>query len=142
MPTSEATFVDANVLIYAHDISAGTKHRIAAGLIEKFWEADPIFPAISVQVLQETYVNLIKKQVPSPTAEKLIRSYLDWNVIINDSGLLMEGIRLKDKLHLSFWDSLLVAAAHKAQVKYILTEDLTHNREYEGVKVINPFLSS
>ena len=44
-------FVDANVLIYAFDTSAGKKHTRAGQLLARFWESGT--GCLSVQVLQE-----------------------------------------------------------------------------------------
>ena len=37
--TSDKTFADSNVLIYAHDVDAGRRHEIARGLLRDLWVA-------------------------------------------------------------------------------------------------------
>jgi predicted nucleic acid-binding protein len=57
------TFVDTNVLIYAHDIDASTKHHIAKSILRELWSERT--GVLSMQVLQEFYVNITRK-IPSP----------------------------------------------------------------------------
>ena len=74
---SADTFVDTNILIYAHDLDAGVKHRCAARVIQTLWETG--VGIISTQVLQEFYVNVTQK-IPQPlpysVARRLIQHYL------------------------------------------------------------------
>ncbi len=85
-------FVDTNILVYAHDRDAGDKHQAAKSNVAGLWNR-PMTPAISVQVLQELYVNLIRKDVSVDDARQTITDYCAWHVVDNDAVLLMEGIR-------------------------------------------------
>jgi predicted nucleic acid-binding protein len=42
---------------------------------------------------------------------------------------------------ISFWDSLIVAAARVVGCRYLLSEDLQRGQELDQVMVVNPFLS-
>jgi predicted nucleic acid-binding protein len=67
--TSDKTFVDSNVLIYAHDVDADRKHEIAKGLLRDLWVART--GVLSTQVLHEFYVNVTRKirtPLPKPTS--------------------------------------------------------------------------
>ena len=131
-------FVDSNIIIYAHDLDEGKKHIIAEKRLQELWQQD--IPAnISIQVLQECYVNLIRKNMPLKDVEETIIDYLKWNIINNDQAILKEGMHLKRKYNLSLWDALIIAAAKAAQVKIILSEDLNDDQTYDGIRVINPF---
>lgn len=55
----EKLFIDTNILLYAYDKDAGIKHEQANALIKKLWDTGS--GVLSVQVLQEFYVNIIKK---------------------------------------------------------------------------------
>ena len=61
--TTNLQFVDTNVLIYAHDLSAGPKHARANELLRQLWQTRA--GCLSIQVLQEFYVNVTRK-VASP----------------------------------------------------------------------------
>jgi predicted nucleic acid-binding protein len=58
-----AGFVDANVLVYAHDGSAGDKRTRARELVQELWNSGE--GCLSVQVLQELFVALTR-HVPRP----------------------------------------------------------------------------
>lgn len=49
-------FVDTNILVYAHDRSAGNKYETARDLLKNLWEKKN--GCLSIQVLQEFYVTL------------------------------------------------------------------------------------
>lgn len=69
----------------------------------------------------------------------IIEDLFQWDIVVNDKALLIEGMRLKTKLKLSFRDSLIIAAAKSAKVNVILSEDLAAGQLYEGIRVSNPF---
>jgi predicted nucleic acid-binding protein len=41
---------------------------------------------------------------------------------------------------LNWWDSLIVAAARISECDYLLTEDLNHGQDLDGLRVIDPFV--
>ncbi len=132
-------FVDTNILVYAHDIDAGEKYRIARDKISALWHRD-LLPSISVLVLQEFYVNLIRKKVATPLARETVTNYLEWDVIDNDRFLFIEGLRWKEKCNLAYWDALILAAARKAKAKEVWSEDLASGQNYDGIMVVNPLI--
>ena len=91
----KGVFVDTNILIYAHDLDAKEKHTLAKEKLIYLWKSE-LVPSISIQVLQEFYVNLIKKDISLKIARETITNYLEWNVIPNGEDLLLEGIRIKE----------------------------------------------
>ena len=139
--SNDPVFVDTNILVYAHDKDAGDKYLLAKAKVESLWNRQ-ILPSISVQVLQEFYVNLVRKKVKASDAREAVLNYLEWDVIDNDRALLLEGMRLQETWRLSFWDALIIAAAKRAKVKELWSEDLNPGQNFEGVVVINPLLES
>jgi predicted nucleic acid-binding protein len=135
--SDDQVFVDTNILVYAHDKDAGDKYRIAKETVKSLWDR-PLLPSISIQVLQEFYVNLIRKKVPASDAREAVSCYLEWDVIDNDRFLLLEGIRIKEKWSISYWDALILAAAKRAKARELWSEDLNRGQHYEGVMVVNP----
>lgn len=136
--TDKHTFVDTNILVYAHDSDAKEKHRIANALVRELWKRS-YPPAVSAQVLGELYVNLERKGASRTQCEEITLTYADWEVIPNTVRLLKDALQVKAKYKLSFWDSLIVAAAQQAKAKILLTEDLSHKQKYGSVQAINPF---
>ena len=134
------TFVDTNVLVYAYDRAAGEKHERARSLIRSLWETGT--GAVSVQVLQELYVSIRRKARHPVSAEKaraLIEDYLAWNPVINDGALLMAALGVEKRYRLSFWDAMIVAAAQKAGVETLYSEDFNDGQAFGPVRVVNPF---
>ncbi|MBT4499476.1 MAG: PIN domain-containing protein [Gemmatimonadetes bacterium] len=132
-------FVDTNLLVYAHDRDAADRHEKAKALVAELWRR-PMLPAISVQVLQELYVNLIRKQVSDMEARETIADYRTWYVVENDAMLLMEGIEIRERLQSSFWDGLILAAAKRARAGVIWSEDFNTGQDYDGVVAVNPLI--
>jgi len=136
---SDRVFVDTNILVYAHDLSAQDRHTRAATIVESLWETET--GVISTQVLQEFYVTVtrkIKNPLTPTEAREIIRNYLAWPVQINDPEMTIRASEIEEKNSLSFWDALIVAAALRLQAKKIITEDLNHGQIIEGVLVENP----
>ena len=134
------TFVDTNVLVYAYDRAAGEKHERARSLIRSLWETGT--GAVSVQILQELYVNIRRKARHPVSAEKaraLIEDYLAWNPVVNDGALLMAALGVEKRYRLSFWDAMIVAAAQKAGVETLYSEDFNDGQAFGPVRVVNPF---
>lgn len=132
-------FIDTNILVYAHDREAGDKHNIAKDLVADFWHEDQ-WPSISVQVLQEFYVNLQRKGVPIPEARDAVKDYAAWPVIENSVALLEAGINEMERWQLSLWDGLILAAARYAGAVVVYSEDLSDTQDYGGIRVENPFV--
>jgi predicted nucleic acid-binding protein len=137
---SDRIFVDTNILVYAHDVSAGDRHAKAFAIIESLWEMETW--VISVQVLQEFYVTVtrkIKNPLKPYETREIIRNYLAWPMQINDPEMTIRASEIEEKNGLFFWDALIVAAAIQLQAKKIITEDFNHGQIIEGVLVENPF---
>jgi predicted nucleic acid-binding protein len=134
-------FVDTNVLIYAHDMDAGLKHDRAVSIVSGLWEKEN--GILSVQVLQEFYVNVTRKisrPLTPASARGLIQNYLAWHVETNEPSTVLLASEIGERNLLSFWDALIVASASKAGADRILSEDLNHGQVIEGILIENPFL--
>ncbi|RJP79410.1 MAG: PIN domain-containing protein [Desulfobacteraceae bacterium] len=137
----EKTFVDTNILVYAHDLDATGKRKIAQKTLSDLWENGT--GTISIQVLHEFYVTVTRKiqnPISIATARGIIENYLTWPLIINDEKTMMHATEIEERYRLSFWDALILAAACRAKAEILLTEDLSHDQEIEGIQIVNPFL--
>jgi len=135
------TFVDTNVLVYAHDRGAGPKRERALTLLETLWNRGQ--GALSTQVLQEFYVNVRRKAVKPVSvkqARDLVTNYLAWNPVVNDGATMLEAIDLEQRYKLSFWDSMIVVAAMKSGAVTLCSEDFSHGQKFGTVQVVNPFI--
>ncbi|HUK25319.1 MAG TPA: PIN domain-containing protein [Terriglobales bacterium] len=138
---SDKSFVDTNVLIYAHDVDAGAKHDVAKIVLRELWSQRT--GVLSVQVLQEFYVNVTGK-IATPLgkdeARLLVNSYSIWCTETTPAEIAT-AFRIEDEARIGFWDALIVASAAKCGALRILSEDLNAGQKIAGIRVENPFAS-
>jgi predicted nucleic acid-binding protein len=132
-------FLDTNILVYAHDRNAGEKHTRAKALVEGFWKRRET-PALSVQVLQELHVNLTRKSVDAELSAQIVSRYLSWRVVDNTGHLLRQAFAEQGRWKLSFWDSLIIAAARRVGVSTLWSEDFNPGQDYGGLTVVDPLI--
>ena len=132
-------FVDTNILIYAHDRSAGVKHNRANELIRRLWDSGA--GVLSTQVLQELCINLRRRVSPALAVgevRSLLQDYLAWEIVVNDADSVLNALDLEVKYKVSFWDALILQAAEDSGASIIYSEDLSAGRSYGDLRVINP----
>ena len=116
----DKVFLDTNILVYAYDISSGSKHDVARNIVADLWNFRT--GVLSIQVLQELFVTVTKK-IPKPldvkTTRDIVRDFLLWEVVDNDGELMMAAMDVQMKYHYAFWDSLIIAAAIKSGASII-----------------------
>lgn len=137
---SDRTFIDTNVLIYAHDKDANAKHQIAREVLQELWSEKT--GVLSTQVLQEFYVNVTRK-ILSPLSKDLARfvvsSYAIW-CIDTTTAEISAAFRIEDESQIGFWDALIVSSAAKSRATRILSEDLNAGQRIGGILIENPFV--
>jgi predicted nucleic acid-binding protein len=136
---SDKYFVDTNILMYAHDVSAGAKHERAKAIVEELWRNRT--GIVSTQVLQELSVNLRKKAgrpLDVKTTREIVADYLTWQVIVNGGESVLEALDFEAQYHVSFWDALLIAAVQHSGAAILYSEDLSEGQRYGSVRVVNP----
>jgi predicted nucleic acid-binding protein len=139
---SVKTFVDTNILIYAHDLDANEKHLAAKTVLDELWANRT--GVISTQVLQEFYVNVtrkLKKPLTKKVARTIVNTYMIWSVDITPAEIAA-AFRIEDEARIGFWDALICAAAVKSGAERILSEDLNAGQRITGIRIENPFIRS
>lgn len=137
---SAKIFLDANILVYAHDKDAGDKHSIALEIVRDLWEKRT--GVLSNQVLQEFYVSVTKKilkPIAKAEAREILRSYICWHIKETTPMSIIRATEVEERYRVSFWDALVIVAAYEAKCEKILTEDLNSGQVIEGVLIENPF---
>jgi predicted nucleic acid-binding protein len=137
---SNLQFVDTNVLIYAHDLSSGPKHIRARELVQELWQSGE--GCLSVQVLQEFYVNVtqkVAKPLATEVAAQIIADLSAWQIHRPGTEDVLDAIRLQDRYRLSFWDAMIIASAVQLDCQTLWTEDLNPGQVYERLTVLSPF---
>ncbi len=133
-------FVDTNVLVYAHDVTAGDKHSRARALIEELWDTRE--GCLSVQVLQEFFV-ITTRKIPKPldaqAATRIIEDLAHWHLHAPTAGDVLAAIDIHQRTGASFWDAMILRSANELGCQTLQSEDLNPGQHYEGVQVRNPF---
>jgi predicted nucleic acid-binding protein len=141
--TPSRQFVDTNVLIYAHDSTAGSKQAHAKNLLQELWKGGN--GCISMQILQGFYYNVTQKiamPMSKPEAAENIRLLSQWKVHSPHPRDILNAIQIQQHYQLSFWDALVINSAARLGCQIIWSEDLNAGQVYEGVTVQNPFAST
>lgn len=136
---SVKAFVDSNILVYHHDITAGYKRERAKQLVEELWHSGE--GCVSVQVLQEFYVTSTRKLgMPQDEAEAQVIRLSAWTVHTPSAHDVVAAIRLHRNEQLSFWDAMIVQSARRLGCHLLYSEDLNPGQTVAGVMIQNPFL--
>jgi len=134
-------FVDANVFLYARDEREPVKQPRARAWLDHLWREG--LGRTSLQVLSEYYVNLRRKDFsglgPEEAWEAVAR-YLAWRPQAVDEDVFTRAREIEQRYRLSWWDSMVVAAAQLKECRVLLTEDLQDGMSLGTVRVRNPFL--
>jgi predicted nucleic acid-binding protein len=133
-------FVDSNVIVYARDLTERDKQERASLWIESLGAAGT--GRLSHQVMIEVYSALTRhdRHMDRAAARKYITSFRFWYPIATDIEVIEAAWRVQDRFGFNWWDCLIVAAARIAECNYLLTEDLQHDQDLDGIRVVNPFL--
>ena len=135
-------FVDTNVFVYRHDLSDPVKQRLAQRWIELLAHART--GRLSYQVLQELFATLTRTRGPSfrpAEAREIVEALATWQPIQIDLFILQRAWAVQERYRISWWDSLIVAAAQASACRVLLTEDLQDAQNFDGVRIVNPFAS-
>lgn len=140
MPSDLTVFVDTNVLLYAQDPRDSEKQNHAKAWLSWCWQTQS--GRISSQVLHELYANL-RKVAPTLSAHDaraFVRRYRRWKPWSVEDDTVDRAWELQDDTGYSYWDCLMLAAGLAQGCRYLITEDLKHEREIDNMTIINPFL--
>jgi len=137
---SDKVFLDTNILVYAYDRGEPEKQAQAQGLLTGGIERENA--VISAQVLGEFFV-LVTRRIQTPLSAEEAEQVIDLlgilPVVEIDLKLVRQALSIHKELQISYWDSLIIAAAERADCAMVLSEDLNAGQVYQGVRVENPF---
>ena len=132
-------FVDTNIFVYSIDQKDPLKRDKARNILKKLVEVHQ--PVISTQVIKEFYVVASTKlKADSFIIKNIVHNFRNLEVVNNDLDLIEQAIDISTISRLSFWDSLIIAAAKKANCEFVFSEDMNSGQTYRGVMLVNPFV--
>lgn len=141
MPSASTVFVDTSVLLYSEDRADAAKHRAARDWLRTLWLRRA--GRLSIQVLNEFYANATRKlkpAMPAGDARAEVRRYQRWQPWPVDHATVETAWGLESRYRLSYWDALVAASAQHQGCRWLLTEDLQHDQQIDGIRVVNPFV--
>jgi predicted nucleic acid-binding protein len=132
-------FVDTDVLLYA--ISTEPDEQDKAALANEILRARDL--ALSVQVLQEFYVQAIREHGPARLTHEqavgMVEAFLRFPVRAITADLVLAAMATRTRFGISYWDAAILEAARSLGCEIVLSEDLSDGEDYAGVRVENPF---
>ena len=134
---SDNLFVDTNILVYS--VADDLRKRVIA---EELLMQDLI--VISPQVISEFVAVTLRKRILEPTkvteyARKFLRAF---QITVTSAETIAIALEIMTKYRLSYWDSLILAAALESSCSVVYSEDLQAGQVIEGrLTIINPFVS-
>ena len=135
-----AIFADANFLLYVLDERDPAKQARAAAWHELLWREDR--GRTSMQVVSEVYVNLKRMAAGRMSQQEAwahASRYLAWEPLPIDREVILLAREIEQRYRISWWDSLIVAAAQIQDCSVLLTEDLQDGAAFGTLVVRSPF---
>jgi len=131
-------FIDTNVILYTYDAKNRHKRERAEAWLQWLWQNAS--GSLSWQVLQEFYWNAVRKFGANPEKVRIhVKLLAEFNPPDVTLGLLERAWYWTDEAGISFWDSMIVAAAERTRCRWLLSEDFQTGREFGAITVLNPF---
>jgi predicted nucleic acid-binding protein len=133
-------FVDTNILLYS--ISDDPRERAKRDIAVELLEQDD--KALSVQALQEFYVQATRAKRPNPLSHEIAAGLVGTWLLrfpVQDitAAVLRGALDIRQETGLSYWDAAIISAARALGCRELLSEDMAHGREIDGVRIVNPF---
>ena len=133
-------FFDTNILVYAYDTHDPEKQETAKKLLIENIRQERGY--VSVQVFGE-FFNVVTKRIPQPLSIQQAKKTIEFLSILNtveiDMSLVHRAIDTHEKYQTSYWDSLVIAAAERANCSTLYSEDMNEEQLYHQIRVKNPF---
>jgi predicted nucleic acid-binding protein len=133
-------FADTNILLYSISTAIGEQRK--AGIAIALLSSKEI--AISVQVLQEFYVQATRTSrshpLPHAIAVEFIEKWRRFQLQEITLEIMRAALDSKERWGISYWNASILEAARAAGCREVLSEDLSHGQNYGGILVTNPFI--
>ena len=84
---------------------------------------------------------LRKPFFPGIEIRKIVTELQEWEVFVNNGESVLRALEIEQQYQISFWDGLIINAAHSSGAEILYTEDLNDGQVFGGVWVVNPFKS-
>lgn len=131
-------FFDTNILVYTVDKKDREKTQTSRDIMRSVTQDHS--PVLSTQIVQEFYnATTSKLKIDKIVAKNLVHNFRNMEIVVIDLIMIEQAIDISILFQLSFWDSLVVAAAEQANCSYLISEDLNSGQRIRGIEIVNPF---
>jgi predicted nucleic acid-binding protein len=138
-PAGAIVFVDTNVLLAADDSHDATRQTSIRAWLQALWQGRA--GRVSTQVLNDYYVSATQHfGMPQGDARAKLRRYQLWQPWQIDHQTVETAWGVEARFALPFWDALIVAAAAQSGASHLLSLNLPHLQQIDGITVLNPLL--
>jgi predicted nucleic acid-binding protein len=140
MPNAKTScFVDTNILIYAIDPKEPVKRSLAGDLLDRTTKSHAL--VLSPQSLNECYrvVTDRRNLMPREAARRFVAVLSPYCVAPSGYEVTKQAWSIQDATNFPWWDCMLLSSALLARAEYFLSEDLQHERQLDGMTILNPF---
>jgi predicted nucleic acid-binding protein len=138
---SDRSFLDTNIFVYSMDDRDQLKLSIASDLLRSVTISGEA--TVSYQVIQEFFnimLGKLKRKMTHADAQLYLNTtFRPLHIVPPSSALISDAIGIQQRYHLSWYDSLIVAAAQHGGCKTLYSEDLQHGQQFDTVTVRDPF---
>ncbi len=134
---SAIVFVDTNVLLAADDAHDAKRQGRARDWLQALWQHRA--GRLSTQVLNAYYVGATRHfAMPQGDARAKLRRYQLWQPWQIDHQTVETAWGVEARFGLPYWDALVVAAAAQSGASHVLSLDMQHGQQIDGVTILNP----
>jgi len=131
-------FVDSNIWLYLFTNDDLGKKNMVKAFLDELIGTGSLY--VSWQIFNEVWSNLLKKGVDRTETLAMAKHIRESSEVVDFSfDLLVRAHDLRSRHAISFWDSLVVAAAMAADCGTLVSEDMQDGKRFDGLLVRNIF---
>jgi predicted nucleic acid-binding protein len=136
---SDRCFIDSNVWIYLLSDDEPAKKECARRVLAELTETSS--KVVSWQVVNEVCANLLRKKGKDESFVRMVIDFICGSCEVVEVAVptVMAASDLRGRHSVSFWDSLVVAAALEAGCDALVSEDMQDGKMFGQLRVKNIF---
>ena len=129
---------DANILIYASDLSEPARRAVARRIID---DGTRVAAFLTNQVIGE-FCNVVRRKQLMP-ARDVVAQVEAWSAFFEFAPTaldqLMRAAVLAERRQKQLWDMVIVCVAADFGATVLLSEDIGDGETIDGIRIVNPF---
>ena len=134
-------FVDTNVLLAADDAQDAARQTRVRAWMQALWQQRA--GRVSTQVLNAYYVSATRHfDMPLGDARAKLRRMQLWQPWQIDHQTVETAWGVEARFGLPYWDALIVASAAQSGASHVLSLDLQHQQQIDGITIVSPLLAT